>query len=177
MRTYTLIIVAALLFCPLLTLCRSFLRPKDPQAPQLIAKWADETREYQITDSHIEEYPLFVVYNEEHFNTHLLPHTDITYRYNTQYAVSGAALSDLIEHVLKEIKARKKKFTHFYLIQDKDFNHRKAAGLIVLQFKDYPFILKLFIETPESFLKPWSKESEPIWFFYTGGGVNRHMTG
>ncbi len=177
MKTYALIIITSLLIHSLPTTCRSFLRPRDPQAPQLIAKWADGTEEYQITDSHIEEYPLFVVYNDAYFNAHLLPRTDIAYRYNNECSVSGAVLNDLIEHVLKEIKACKKKFTHFYLIQDKDFNHRKAAGLIVLQFKNYPFILKLFIETPESFVKPWCKGAEPVWFFYMGGGVNRHMTG
>jgi hypothetical protein len=153
------------------------LRPKNSDSPILIVKWANDNREYVIRDSHIEEYPLFVVYNEEHFNSHLLPKEEIPYRYEQNKTVSGAILSDLIEQLVHEIKSCKKKFTHFKMIQDKDFNHRKAAGLIVLRFKNYPFIVKLFIETPESFVNPWCKGILPIWFFYMGGCGNRHMTG
>lgn len=143
----------------------------------LIAKWANGDEEHALSDSHIEEYPLFVVYNEDHFKTHLLPTTDITYRYDQKKSVSGKILQDLIEQLVQEINAYKKKFTHFEMIQDKDFSHRKAAGLIVLRFKDYPFIVKLFIETPESFVNPWCKGALPVWFFYMGGGGNRHLTG
>lgn len=145
--------------------------------PKLIAKWAHSNTEYILHNSHIEEYPLFVVYNEEHFNKHILPTTDISYRYEPQKQVSGQFLNSLIEQLVEEIKACKRKFTHFVMIQDKDFNHKKPAGLIVLRFKDYPFILKLFIETPESFVNPWCKGTQPVWFFYMGGGVNRHITG
>jgi len=83
----------------------------------------------------------------------------------------------LIEQLIQEVKACKRKFDHFEMIQNKDFSHKKGAGLIVLRFKEYPFILKLFIETPESFVNPWCKGTLPVWFFYMGGGVNRHMTG
>lgn len=176
MKNYTIIIIGLLLF-PICLLSRSHLRPKNSDSPMLIAKWADDSKEYVIRDSHIEEYPLFVVYNEEHFNSHLLPQNDIPYRYEPGKAVSGSMLSELIEQLVHEITACKKKFTHFTMIQDKDFNHRKAAGLIVLKFKDYPFIVKLFIETPESFVNPWCKGILPIWFFYMGGCGNRHMTG
>lgn len=156
---------------------RSCLRPKNADEPVLIARWAHGDKEYVIHNSHIEEYPLFVVYNEEHFNNHLLPSSNISYRYDPHKEVSGTVLNELIEQLVQEIKACKKRFTHFTLIQDKDFNHRKPAGLIVLRFKEYPFILKLFIETPDSFVNPWCKGTQPVWFFYMGGGVNRHMTG
>lgn len=177
MKKYTIIIIIGFLLCSCYIAPRSVLRPKDPKMPQLIAQLSSENICYSIKDSHIEEYPLFVVYNEQHFNEHLLPNTDIIYRYDTTRKVSGAVLQELVEKVTQEIKACKKKFTDFYLIQDKDFNHRKPAGLIVLRFKNYPFVLKLFIETPESFVNPWCKGNEPIWFFYMGGGVNRHITG
>lgn len=176
-NTYKLILILGLFFPSWKTLSRSHLRPKNPTAPQLIAKWAHNDTEYTLTDSHIEEYPLFVVYNDKHFNEHLLPHTGISYRYEPEKSVSGKLLSDLIEELIIEIKACKRKFAHFIMIQDKDFSHRNAAGLIVLRFKDYPFILKLFIETPESFVNPWCKGTQPVWFFYMSGGVNRHITG
>ncbi len=177
MNTYKIFLILGTLLFPWSSFCRSHLRPKNPHEPQLIAKWAHNDVQYSLTDSHIEEYPLFVVYNHQHFNEHLLPHTPISYRYEPEKTVSGAHLNDLIEQLVTEIKACKTKFTHFVMIQDKDFSHCKAAGLIVFRFKDYPFILKLFIETPESFVNPWCKGTQPVWFFYMGGGVNRHITG
>lgn len=157
---------------------RSALRPIDTTVPRLTARWAcNHDKHYSITDSHLEEYPLFVVFNETYFNTHRLPLTDIAYRYNPQESVSGACLDLLIENLLDEIQNGKRKYTDFILLQDKDFNHKKAAGLAVFRFKDYPFILKLFIETPKSFVTPWMKGVLPIWFFYMAGGGNRHTTG
>ena len=157
---------------------RSLLRPTDTSLPQLTARWACNTsKSYTIVDSHLEEYPLFLVYNENYFNRHRLPSDEINYRYDEQQSVLGSHLNHLIEKLLAEIKTCKKKYSDFILLQDKDFNHKKAAGLAVFRFKDYPFILKLFIETPKSFVHPWMKGVLPVWFFYMGGGTNRHITG
>lgn len=157
---------------------RSLLRPIDKTVPRLTAQWSGNKGEiFSITDSHIEEYPLFVVYNEQYFNRHRLPLTDIPYRYNPNLHVSGACLDTLIEQLLLEIQSGKRKYTDFILLQDKDFNHKKAAGLAVFRFKNFPFVLKLFIETPRSFVSPWIKGLLPVWFFYMAGGGNRHMTG
>ena len=48
---------------------------------------------------------------------------------------------------------------------------------MIVKFKDYPFVTKLFIETPDSFMSPFDKGIAPIFFFFMGGGVNRHMSG
>jgi hypothetical protein len=160
------------------TLCRSPLRRKGPSLPQLTVRYADnDSTIYTITDSHIEEYPLFVVYQEDYFNDHRLPEDAISYRYDPACSVEGNKLTELIEKLLIEIKQGKRCYTDFILLQDKDFSHPKAAGLAVFRFKNYPFILKLFIETPESFTCPWLKGILPVWFFYMGGGTNRHITG
>lgn len=157
---------------------RSTLRPIDPTIPRLTAQWHDSQKEiYTITDSHLEEYPLFVVYNEDYFNRYRLPVTEIPYRYDEKKNVTGACLEKLIENLIIEIQEGKRKYTDFILLQDKDFNHKKAAGLAVFRFKQYPFILKLFIETPKSFVSPWMKGILPVWFFYMAGGGNRHITG
>lgn len=174
--------IKSFILCIVLALCapayaRSFLRPIDKTAPRLTAQWTGKSKIYSITDSHLEEYPLFVVYNEEYFNRYRLPLTDIPYRYNKNITVAGSCLNGLIEDLLREIQSGKRKYTNFILLQDKDFNHKKAAGLAVFRFKNYPFILKLFIETPRSFVDPWMKGILPVWFFYMAGGGNRHITG
>lgn len=157
---------------------RSFLRPRDPTLPKLTARWAcNPEKSYTIYDSHIEEYPLFKIYNDVYFDKHRLPRDEITFRYDETKTVSGLELDKLIERLLCEIKSGKRKYTDFILLQDKDFNHKKAAGLAVFRYKNFPFILKLFIETPRSFVNPWMKGILPVWFFYMGGGTNRHITG
>ena len=170
------VFILCIIYTPLF--CRSLLRPKDTSLPRLTARWADDTgQSYSITDSHIEAYPLFVVYNETYFNRYRLPLTDISFRYDQSKNITGAYIDQLIERLLCEIKSGKKRYTDFILLQDKDFNHKKAAGLAVFRFKNYPFVLKLFIETPESFVRPWIKGILPVLFFHMGGGTNRHITG
>lgn len=165
------------LLAPLMN-ARSVLRPRDTSLPQLIAQWEDGSGKiYSIRDSHIERYPLFDVFEKSHFDEYIIPEDEIPYRYNKNKSVSGAHLQELAENLLIEIASGKRKYTDFILLQDKDFNHKKAAGLAVFRFKNYPFILKLFIETPESFVRPWMKGILPVWFFYMAGGGNRHVTG
>ena len=63
------------------------------------------------------------------------------------------------------------------MLKDSDFNSRSVSGLIILKFKEYPFVLKLFIKTPETFVKPLSEGMIPRFFFRMGGGINRHLSG
>ena len=69
------------------------------------------------------------------------------------------------------------KYTDFIVVSNKNFNRRKALGMLVLKFKEYPFIFKLYIETPKSFVSPYGKGLDNIWFFPMGGGINRHIAG
>jgi hypothetical protein len=156
---------------------RSVLRPNHTKIPLLTAHLRGDDKIYQIRDSHIEEYPLFVAYNHDHFDTHRLPEGPINYRYQPELSVTGKHLSDLIDHLIQEIRSGLRTYRDFKVLQDKDFNYRMPVGLLVLSFKKYPFVLKLFIETPDSFVNPWCKGIEQIWFFYMAGGVNRHITG
>lgn len=159
-------------------IARSVLRPNHTKIPLLVAHLdGNEHVTYQIRDSHIEEYPLFVAYDAEHFDAHRLCTEPISYRYQPELSVDGQHLNDLIEYLLQEVGRNCCSYRDFIVLQDKDFNYNMSVGLLVLSFKNYPFVLKLFIETPESFVNPWCKGVEQIWFFYMAGGVNRHITG
>lgn len=179
MKTYFFAFISFLHLCYCVRMsARSLLRPQAADIPQLITHWEHEpNKRYQIKDSHIETYPLFVVYKDDHFAGKMLPKQPINYRYHTELSVTGARLDELIHEVILEIQKGKKKYKDFIVLQDKDFSYTDAAGLIVLRFREYPFVLKLFMESPESFVNPWCKGIEQVWFFYMGGGVNRHITG
>lgn len=76
-----------------------------------------------------------------------------------------------------DIKKNNKILSHFIVLQDKNFSYKKSCGLIVLKFKDHPFVLKLFMEKPETITCPYATGLEPLFFFYMGGGANRHLSG
>jgi len=157
---------------------RSPFRTPDPLLPSITVRWAGEKQDsgYTHYDSHIEPYPAFL-WTMHDIELNLLPSTPIRHRINTNNTSNGHELSTLIENLLTEIRDGKKRFTDFKLIQKKNFNSGKRCGLIVLKFKKHPFVLKLFMEQPNSFADPYGKGVEPISFFFMAGGANRHMSG
>lgn len=182
MTTPSKITFRTILISLCLTLCishaRSPHRPKNRNEPMLTFRWVDDAHEYHLQNAHLEEYPWFGTFDSDIFDQYALPDSElITFRNNEPESIMGAVLKQRIDHLLEEVKQCKKTYTHFTLLQDKDFNRKHACGLIVLKFNDYPFVVKLFIESPQDFTDIWSKGFIPIFLFYMGGGVNRHLSG
>ncbi len=158
---------------------RSPLRAKETLSPCITVKWATQPhgKSYSITDSHIEEYPLFTIFDKQKFQANLIPHAAIPYRDNPTRSVHGDTLSALCQGLIKEVFQKKKRFTHFTIIQNKNFSRRHKCGLLVVKFKDYPFVVKLFIEDPKTFINYWWKGFEPVFFWNMGRGAGRHLSG
>lgn len=154
---------------------RSSLRTQDPNKPTLIAAWEHDGESHEIKSNYLEEYPLFSI-RSDNLTNDLLPQGEIKFR-DESGSVRGQELSYLIEELLAEIKNKQKKFTHFTVLQNKNYSFRRQCGLLVLKFNDYPFVLKLFIESPETFVNPYVKGAEPVFFWYMGGGSGRHIAG
>ncbi len=154
---------------------RSPFRKRERGLPEISTRWSGETQLYTTRNSHLEAYPLFA-FHEKDLAQNLLPQEKITYRNDPTKSVQGAELRALIEHGLHEIQQKKKTLTHFTVLQKKNFNRNLSCGLIVLRFKRYPFVLKLFMETPHTCANPHGKGIEPISFFYMAGRANRHLT-
>jgi len=154
---------------------RSPFRKKDPSTPQITTRWQGASTSYSRSSSHYEKYPLFEIFDQDYFDTHLVPEhvTDL----ENDPMITKVAMNELIEELVGEIKAGKKTFKHFTVLQKKNFNTKKQCGLIVLRFKDHPLVLKLFMETPETFIDPYCKGVEPAAFFFMAGGSNRHISG
>ncbi len=156
---------------------RSPWRAQDPLKPELTTCWVDDRSTYfHVRDYCLEYHPLFSKFDRTYFMDHLLPDEDITFRIDTTKSVSGAHLKKLAQDVVEEIHQKKKSFTHFICIKKSNFNERTSSGLIILKYKDYPFVLKLFIKTPETFVKQ-SEGLNPVFFYRMGGGINRHLSG
>lgn len=162
---------------------RSIHRPHDPCLPEITTFWTDDPQGKKSTlqSYYLEEWALFNRYDETLLNNNRLPEK-VSYRYEPTQEVSATTLSATIEACIKEIfkiykKPKVKEFKDFTILKDRNFNYKMHAGLIILKFKNYPFIVKLFIDNPDSFTKPYSKGTETCCFFIMGGGMNRYLAG
>lgn len=174
-----LLLFFSLIFCAqnIIFGYRSSLRPTDPEVPELITRWEDSSDHYHLKDLHLEMHPIFFTYDKEHFEKHLLPQKKIKYRTDKEKEIDGKKLCRLIEKLSKELTDGKTKFKHFEVIKRKDFNYRTLAGNMVLKCTKYPVVIKIFVESPESFVKPYTKGWQTAIFYQMGGGINRFLSG
>jgi hypothetical protein len=156
---------------------RSVLRPKDPLMPEIVTRWIGDTKTYHFKDYHLEEQTLFTKFNRNYFFKHILPQGPVTYRYDQEKSIDGTVLDKLATELIKELNQHKTKFTHFKVLKTDDFNARTISGTAIFKYKEYPFVLKLFIKTPETFVQPFSEGWVPSFFFVMGGGINRYLSG
>lgn len=143
--------------------------------PTLITHWENSSMQYKIKKKYFRQ-EAFSSWDKNFFDQHLLPKTTINYR-NSSGSVPGSCLSNLIEGLVKELRESKDNFQDFTLLKGIEFNKKQFAGCIVLKFKDHPFILKLFVENPYSFLHPENKGFRHGCMAVISGGINRFLAG
>jgi hypothetical protein len=159
---------------------RSPYRTEDLHDP-LIHVWSSQDPAvYQFRESHLEE-SVFWLFDRNHFFQHLLPDGPISYRSHPEKTVLGTTLSILVKEAVNEIislkPGYKPTFSSFKVLKMRDINRTDHTGLYILKFNNYPFVVKIFIESPKNFFRPGNKGFETACFYYMGGGVNRHLTG
>jgi hypothetical protein len=153
------------------------ITPPNMPIPTITVSNPTGTEIYTTQHPHLEEYPFFGTYDEPFLMKHQLPPDDIAYKNDPKKKISGAVLSQELTQLVHEIKNNSKKFSSFKILQKKNFNHPMHCGLLVLKHKKHPFVVKLFMEHPKSFVHPTWKGFDPIFFFYMSGGTNRHIAG
>lgn len=159
---------------------RSVYRPEDPQSPEIITYWSDgleNQKKYSLKHSRLEYVPLFKKFDKEFFYNHILPDENIIFRNHIKKSVPGKKLKKLLEGLITEVMEQKMVYKDFTILKNRDFNRKDKSGLLIVKFKDYPFVVKIFMENPQSFVQPFSKGFEPSIFFVMGGGINRYLSG
>ncbi len=171
-RTYFLSI-----FCVLHALFggRSVHRYCVSAMPRINVWSSEDATEYVLIDHNLRPVPLMHAFDETHFIQHLWPSGTILFR-STHGAVSSATIDQLIHELIDEITRKEKKYRNFRILKASNFIRHKRSGLLILKFKDYPFILKLFIDLPSEFINPYAKGFEATNFFIAGGAM-RHTLG
>lgn len=159
-------------------IARSIHRPPDPTMPSIVTHWTDDaSHTYFLQSAYLDAYPFFEIFDQQYFDSHCLPTGLISFRYHPEQAVNSSVLSYMMETLIEEVNQKKSSYTHFKILRDSNFNHRKKSGLLIVECKKYPFVVKLFMETPDMFVKPHRKGFYPVFFYFMGGGVNRHLSG
>lgn len=170
--------IKVLLFTPsLITLYagRNIYRYHRKEMPRITVWSSEDKTKFKLTDYNLRPIPLLHVFDKKHFEENLIPKEDISYR-NSEQKISCAQINNLIENLLNEINKKNKEYTDFKILKGSGFVRHKKCGLLVLKFKNYPFVLKLFIEPPFSFVNPYDKGFEVTNFFIAGGAL-RHTLG
>jgi hypothetical protein len=123
-------------------------------------------------------WPLFTAFDRVHFEQNVMRKGEpVFYRFNRRYAVNPETLDAHIEKTLEQLYSKERELRYFHVLQDKNFNHQHTCGLIVLKHKHFPFVVKLFIESPDTFFNPYIKGFESVFAYYMAHGVNRHILG
>lgn len=158
---------------------RSNLRPYDG-SPIITTNWIGKKTINSLEDSHLEAGPIFKTFDPDYFYAHMLPTTSIPLRYNPEKTVDPEILTSALDNLFYEVRSQEKKFTDFEVLKKDGFNIKKQAGLLVLKGKEFPlnqFVVKLFMETPRSFIRAYNKGFIAACHFIIGHGATRYMLG
>ena len=170
-------IVILMFFAAFFTMtARTPFRKKDKDESRITAGWLGFKAGISRTSRAFTK-SMFSIFNRDYFYNHLFPKKYVKDAHHDNTFIDCIAINKCIEKLLKEIKKLKKEYTDFEILKDKNFNRFKKCGLLILKFKNYPFVLKLFMETPKTFIDPYCKGPDNQFFFYMSGGMNRHIAG
>ena len=155
---------------------RSFLRAQEPLQELHIRYLKPKSETHVISNPHLQARPLFGFFNADYFYQHLLGHGLVSYRDGTG-SVSGDILNAQLEELMKEISEGKKEYKHFVVLKGKEFYADQKRGFLVVKFKDYPFVAKIFIETPEYAFVPQERALQAYAMYIMNGGLGRFEVG
>jgi hypothetical protein len=160
---------------------RSIYRTSSDKVPRITTRWLDEERTYVLQHPNLEVGPLFTNYDADYLAQYYFPEDVLKPRIVQagQALVRGEEVTKILEDFVVELQKSVSIRAHYKdvtIIKKKDYNPRSHTGLIIVRFKNYPFVAKLFMETPASFVSPFSKGFEPAIFFMMGS-INRHLSG
>lgn len=165
--------------CPVIA--RSIYRMGSDSLPRITTRWVDENRTYTLQHPNLEVGPLFTNYDPDYLADYSFPEDLIASRNHKpdEPLIAGSEVIKILETFVQELQSTTAIRAHYkdvIIIKKKDYNPRSHTGLIIVKLKKYPFVAKLFMETPSSFVSPFSKGFEPAIFFMMGS-INRHISG
>lgn len=149
--------------------------------PYIEVYWRDDPpkKKHRLYSNNLEDWAIFGRCDLCYLMAHQLPEL-ITYRYEPEKTISRSTLNKEIEEfvrlLLKEV-SRQRTIGHFKILKDNDFNFKRHCGVIIAKHLTFPIVIKVFRETPDTLVKPFSKGFIPSLFFNLAGGGTRYFMG
>lgn len=170
--------------CVSLTAHRSIYRPHGEEVPHLSAQWVEpgedgDQHTYHLYHDNLEKNAVFDQFDQEYLTQHTLPDTCVVARDGVT-KIPGIIIKvhlDELTHEILNTNVQKREYTNWKTLKNCNFNSITHAGIIIVKHKQYPIVAKLFMETPSTFVSPFSKGFEPSFFFLMGGGASRFLSG
>ncbi len=179
MRYTRLFFFTVAMLTPLIIHVRSRWQVQEP-SPTLTICWQDKPEKiYRLQHNRLEKWAIFDRIQNANVKNYQLP-TDFISLDPHAEKIATQTIHALCEDFLLELmrnKHHKKPFSTVDILKDTDFNYQHTYGTIIVKFKTLPLVLKLFCETPNSFVRPFSKGTVPSFLFSMGGGINRFLAG
>lgn len=167
----------ALLFFTLTTISARSVFRIDKTVPTIkVTNAQSPSKKYIQKDSHLNHKTIFELYDHQYLLKKYLPKTAIRDYALKKKHYSSKKLEKHLEKLIIEIRKGKRKFRNFDVLKSSNFNEQLKCGLLILKHKKMPFVIKVFVEHPETLIHPTWKGLEPVFFFYMGG-ANRHFAG
>ncbi len=171
---------------------RSTRRPEDLTIPIISVKPSDQAiaeswysqsindftrnnQEYKLRSPYLRINPIKQGFDSAFFEKFYLPANESIQFRSSIGSVGTEILNNQAQQLVAEVKAGERVFTDFTILKDRDFNYKKLSGLLVVKYKDFPFVLKLAIEHPHTMIDPYSKSIEAKFVFIFGGNI-RHLS-
>jgi len=185
MKRLFILLLTTLLSSPLVS--RSIHRHSNPTIPyitvtasnqeyaELWTKSSRATKVNKLQSRFLRRGTLTRTYKNANFKKYSLPYGYLKFR-KGDTSIHTNVLKEEAEIVLKEILQKEKEFTYFTVLKDSGFNYNNLSGFIALKYKNYPFVLKLFIEHPHTFIDPFNKGFHESCQFVLNGNM-RHLSG
>ncbi|RTL06583.1 hypothetical protein EKK58_04580 [Candidatus Dependentiae bacterium] len=166
-----------ILFCTLESLSARSIFRTDSGLPTIkVSNSKKPSQKYIQKDSHLTYDAIFALYDSQYLIKNYLPKKPIIDFENKRKQYSGKKIDKDLQKLIQEVRKGKRKFRQFTVLKNSNFNEHLKCGLLILKHKKMPFVIKLFMEHPETLVQPTSKGLEPVFFFYMGG-ANRHFAG
>jgi hypothetical protein len=172
-----------LLFLGILLHCqsiytRSIWRKSTRQRPCISVFWQSKPKKKYTLCNDGMNATMFIPFRSAQINKHLVTnHKTITSRQNSLKTIDVADIDAILNNLVRALKKGKIDLTDFTVLKWRDYNRRRQSGNLILKFKKYPLVIKLFMENPRGFVHPFSKGIEPTFMFSMNGGITRHLSG
>lgn len=155
---------------------RSIFRPLDIHCPAVYCSWQHDTKVHCSRDWNWRASSLFDMYEDTYVTQHLLPAMHIPATTPHGKPIDGWQLHQELNQLVTSIQAGNPDLNKYKVLKDAGFNFHNKTGLLVLKSKEQPVVIKLSLESPQTFTKPYNRGFELCAIFMISGSTP-HMLG